>query len=230
MLAADFPSVPEFIRGLAMALNNLGILFKDAGRAEEAEEMYRQAMVIHKKLAADFPDVADHRNEAGGAILNLARMFLIGQDFDQARQLLIEAEPHHKAALAASPDNPVYRKFYRLNRWRLAEACIGLGDHVAAAGAVEQFLEFSTEPPRDAYIAATLLASCVRLAAQDETLADDRRQAIAIIYGDRALDSLRRAIELNAEQVAEIGTDPALDSLRSRVDFDNLLPIAVNKQ
>lgn len=223
-LAADFPSLPEYSRHLAMAINNLGILYKDTAREDEAEEMYRQATVIHRRLAADFPDVADHRNEAGGAMVNLGRMLLIRQKFEEAQQVLAEGEPHHLAALAASRDNPVYRRFYRLNRWRMAEACIGLKNHVAAAEATQQFFEIAFEPPRDAYTSATLFASCLRLAEEDEQLDPIQRQEKADEYGGRAVAALARAIELKANEISGMATDPALDPLRSRADFQKLLP------
>ncbi len=223
-LAADFPAVPEHRQLLAMAFNNLGLVYKDTGRVAEAEEMYRQATAIHRRLAADFPEVADHRNEAGGALINLARILLIQEKFADALPLLLEGEPHHAAALAAGPDNPVYRKFHRLNRWRLAEVQVGLKNHVAAAAAAQQFFDAAFEPPRDAYTTATLLASCVRLAAEDDSLSTADREAQAAAYGERAVAALRRAAELQAAELSGLATDPALDPLRARQDFQEFLP------
>ena len=48
--------MPDYRQGLAITLNNLGILLKNTDRAREAEELYGQALAIHKQLAADFPD------------------------------------------------------------------------------------------------------------------------------------------------------------------------------
>jgi hypothetical protein len=180
-------------------------------------------VTVHKQLAADFPDVPNHQNETAGAMVNLARMLLARNDPRGARALLEEAVPYHQAALKASPRNLFYRNFYRLNCWRTAEALLELKDHAAAAAAAEQFLRTEVEPPRDAYTAAGLLAGCVRLAADDESLAEDNRRALATTYGDRALAALRRAIDKGAKEVAKIGSDPSLDPLRTRDDFQKLL-------
>jgi hypothetical protein len=215
--------MPDYRRGLAITLNNLGVLLKNTGRAPAPEEVYGQALAIHKQLAADFPAVSDHQNEVAGAMLNLARLLLARKDPHAARRLLEEARPHLQAALKATPGHPAYRNNYRLHRWRLAEALLELKDHAAAAAAAGQFLEAAVKRPRDAYTAACLLAGCVRLAAQDERLPAGRRQEVATAYGDRALVALRQAIDEGAKEAAQMPRDPSLDPLRSREDFRTLL-------
>jgi tetratricopeptide (TPR) repeat protein len=222
-LVDEFPGVPHYKRGLAITLNNLGILLKNTDRAEQAEKVYGQALAIHKQLAAEYPDRPVHQNEAAGAMVNLARLLLARKDFGGARRLLEEAVPHHQAALTANPRDPGYRFFYRLNRLRMAETLLELKDHAVAAAAAGQFLQMGVEPARDAYTAAGLLAGCVRLADQDERLPEGERRELASAYGDRALAALRQAVEKGAKEVAEMGTDPSLDPLRSREDFRKLL-------
>ncbi len=224
-LAGDFPSIPEHARSLAQTLNNIGILYKNTDRLPEAENVYRQAFVIHRKLATDFPTVADYQNELGGVMTNLARLILSRNDPQAAMQLLVEAEPFHKFALAANPQNFTYRVFYRLNRWRLAEANLSLLEHASAAAAAQQFLDAATEPPRDSYTAATLFAQCAVLAEQENQQDSKESRQLAAAYVDRAVAALRQAIELKAREVAEINTDHALDPLRSHRDFQSLLDL-----
>jgi serine/threonine-protein kinase len=222
-LVAEFPTAPLYRRGLAMTLNNLGISLKNTDRVPEAEDLYGQSLDIHKKLAADFPTIPDHQNEAAAAMVNLARLLLAREDLLGARRLLEEGVPYHQAALKANPRHPDYRNGYRFNRWRMAETLLELDEHAAAAEAAGQFLQLAVEPPRDSYTAACLLAGCVRLAAQDESLTADRRQEVATAYGDRALAALRQAIDRGAKEAAQIPKDPSLDPLRSREDFQKLL-------
>jgi tetratricopeptide (TPR) repeat protein len=222
-LANEFPALPNYRRGLAITLNNLGTLLKNTDRAPAAEEVYGQSLAIHKQLAADFPGVSDHQNEAAGASLNLSRLLLARKEFHAARLLLEEALPHLQAALKAFPGHPVYVNNYRLNRWRLTEALLGLKDHAGAAETAGQFLQAAAEPARDAYTAAGLLAGCVRLAGEDERLTETRRQELARTYGDRAVAALRQAIDKGAKEAVQIPKDPGLDPLRSRGDFQKLL-------
>jgi tetratricopeptide (TPR) repeat protein len=222
-LAADFPTVTDYREGLAVTLNNLGILLKDIDRAAEAEDMYRQALAIRKQLAADFPTVPDHQNNVACVMVNIARLLLARQEPHAARQLLEEAVSHHQAALKASPRDPAYRQYYRNNRWTMAETLLELKEHAAAATATRELLQAATNPPHDAYIAAGLLAGCVRLAGQDERLGESERQELAATYGDSAVAALRQAFEKRAEEAAQIPNDPSLDPLRSRSDFQRLL-------
>jgi len=222
-LAADFPAMPAYRSSLASTLNNLGNMFKKIGRPKDAEEFYGRSAAISRQLAADFPEVLAHQNEAAGALVNIARLHLTRKDFAGTRRCLEEAVPFHEAALKASPNHPANRRSYRLNRWWMAEALIGLNDHAGAAEAAGQFLQIATEPPRDAYTAAGLLASCARLAAQDERLPEAERQKLATSYGDRAMTALREAVTKRAKEVAGVKTDAALDPLRPRTDFAALL-------
>jgi len=155
-------------------------------------------------------------------MVNLARIMLARQELDGARRLLDEAARYHQAALKGAPNHPLYRKFYRNNRWRLTETLIELKDHAAAAESAAQLLATGAEPARDAYTSASLLASCARLAAHDDRLAESKRQELAATYGDRAIVALRQAISGGAKEVAQMKTDPSLEPLRQRADFQSL--------
>jgi len=226
-LVAAYPMEPEYRRGLAITLNNLGILLKNddqnPARAREAEEMYGQALAIHKQLVADFPGIPDHENELAGEMVNLARLLMVRKDFTGARRLLDEALPYHQTALKATPQHPHYLRFYRNNRWRLSQTLLELKDHAEAAKSVDQFLGTAVEPARDAYTAAGLLAGCAKLAAEDDRLPENERKGLAAAYGDRAVAALRLAIDKDAKEVAQMKTDSSLEPLRHRPDFQKLL-------
>src|SRR5262245_46079909 len=60
-LAAEFPSNPDYRWHLACRHELIGHLLKDAGRLDEAEAAYREALALWKKLVAD-SNKDDHRN------------------------------------------------------------------------------------------------------------------------------------------------------------------------
>jgi serine/threonine protein kinase/tetratricopeptide (TPR) repeat protein len=222
-LVARYPGVPVYRKGMAMILGNLASLRKGAGRHGEAEKLYREALTLFRQLVDADPTHPGHRNDVAGAMVNLAGLLGLRQDFLAARRLLEEALPHHQAALNCNPHHVTYRRYYRNNRQRLAETHLALKDHAAAAAAGRELLQAAIEPPRDAYTAGCVLADCARLAAQDASLPEGKRAELATTYGDRAMAALRQAVAKGAREVAQMKTDPDLDSLRQRQDFQELL-------
>ena len=78
-------------------------------------------------------------------------------------------------------------------------------------------------PARDAHTAAGLLAGCAEVAAEDDWLSEGRRRELVASCGDRAVAALRQAIDKDAKDVTPMKTDPGLDPLRPRSDFQKLL-------
>ncbi len=62
--------MPRYRQELAASHNNLGALFQEQGRGEEAEAAHRQALAIQEKLVADFPAVPAYSVALGGSFCN----------------------------------------------------------------------------------------------------------------------------------------------------------------
>jgi serine/threonine protein kinase len=75
LLAADFPTRPEYREQLAASHSCLGRLVRDAGRFPEAESAYDDALAILKQSAADFPDRPAFRQILAGVHNNLGNLF-----------------------------------------------------------------------------------------------------------------------------------------------------------
>src|SRR5262249_31209748 len=221
--AVEVRGAPGRRRSVAQPLNNLSLLLGDTGRPVEAENAGRRALAIYRELVPDFLDSPDHQNGLAGTLVNLAGVLLTRNDPQAARRLLDEALPHHQAALRANPRSPFYRQFYRNNRWRLTEALLALGEHVEAAETAGGFLRAAVDPPQDAFMAACLLAGCVRLAQTDERLSAERRRELAESYAERAVGLLRQAVAKGYKDLEALKKRPELEPLRSRGDFQALL-------
>ena len=222
-LVDQFPSRPDYRQELAGSHNNLGLLLHATGRLKEAEAAYRDALALKQQLVDQFPDQPDRRNELAGTLGNLALLRLQQKEFAQARQLLNEARPHHQAALTANPTNPDYRKFFRNNREIMCYVLLGLGEHAAAVQEAHELARFGYDPPTDTYIAACFIARCIKLAEQDQQLAEAERRKLADDYADQAMTLLRQAVERGWKNAAHMEKDDDLAPLRGREDFQKLL-------
>jgi serine/threonine protein kinase/type II secretory pathway pseudopilin PulG len=221
-LAADFPTVPEYRHSLALTQTNLGLLLRDMGRPDEADEALRQALALYRRLVEEFPKSPDRQNELAGALINLARLHFRKAP-EVARRLLNEGLPHHQAALQARPQDPVFRRYYRNNRWALIETLLAQGEHPAAAAVVEEFLAVGVDAAQDGFTAACLLARCARVAEKDQRLPAERRQEAAQGYAERAVASLRQAVAKGYKKLEPLKKDRDLEPLRSRPDFQALV-------
>ncbi len=134
-LAAEFPAVPEYRRGLAGAHNNLGLLLVAPGRVLEAEVQYRQALTIQEKLTADFPRVPLYRGDVALSHNNLG-ILLAGQGKRP------EAEQQHRQALAIqeklAADFPAVPQY----RVELGGSCCNFGVLVRDSGRPGESLEW----------------------------------------------------------------------------------------
>jgi tetratricopeptide (TPR) repeat protein/tRNA A-37 threonylcarbamoyl transferase component Bud32 len=222
-LADDRPTVPDARRSVALIHNNLGALAQRAGNGRAADGEFQEALAVRRRLAHDFPAVADYQNDLAGSLVNLAVLAHGRGDVAATRHLLEEAVPHHEAALKANPRSPLYRAFFRNNSRALADTCLHLGDHAAAAAAADRLAGVGVDPPHDLYDAAGFLARCAQLAAKDDKLPAARRQELAKAHADRALAALRQAVARGYKDVAHLKKDPDLDPLRDRADFRRLL-------
>jgi serine/threonine-protein kinase len=222
-LSAEFPEVPRYRQELAASRNSLGDLLRDRGKRSEAETAYRDALKIQAQLAADSPTVPDYQNELAGTMVTLANLLRRSNAPGAARQLLEQAVPHHEAVLKVDPDNLVYRQFFRNNRQSLAEVLVELREHAAAAETATQLVQAAIDPQNDVYHAARSLARCVPLAERDTRLSDAQRKERAQTYANRAMTTLRQAVQNGYQDTAHMKKDKGLDPLRSRPDFQKLL-------
>jgi serine/threonine-protein kinase len=222
-LVADFPNRPDYRLWLARSHNNLGTLFAETGRPKEAEAAYRAALALYRKLAAHFPRVPDYHNELAVTLNNLADEANHQGKYLLACRQIEEAEHHCRVARQANSRHPLYRTAFSVNRYRLAEARLGLGEHHAAAAANDEMLRIGADPVNDLYDGASMLSRCAGLAEKDTKLPPAKRREVARGYGDRAMALLHRAVAKGYNDLQHIKQDKDLDALRARPEFQKLL-------
>jgi hypothetical protein len=147
---------------------------------------------------------------------------LIRKEPKQAHKLLKQAVPHHQAALQADPRRLRYRKAFCDNCGLLAVTLLALEDHKSAAEAADQLFRSAVDPANDVYNAACLLARCVPLAERDSQLSEAQRKELAQTYANRAMATLRQAVQKGYKDLARMQQDAGLAPLRSREDYQKL--------
>jgi tetratricopeptide (TPR) repeat protein len=178
---------------------------------------------MQEKLATDFPKVVDHQFNLGATLNRLAKLLGARGEPAQARPLLERAIRYQQAALSANPRNPLFGQRLADSYKTLAQMLIQLAEHAAAAKVAAELPRVWPGRAQDAYDAAGLIARCVPLAQQDESLPEAKRHEVARAYGDQALAFLQEALQKGYNDIAHLKKDPNLDPLRSRADFQQLL-------
>jgi hypothetical protein len=118
-----------------------------------------------------------------------------------------------------------------INRRNLAQTYLGEKKHAGVAEAVGQFAEAAKAATAEAGVkfplelmrGAACLARGVSLAEDDAALPEAQRAELARSYADRAMTTLRLAVEHGYKDAARLKTDPYFASVRSRPDFQEVL-------
>jgi tetratricopeptide (TPR) repeat protein len=229
-LASEFPAWFLYRVSLGYSHVDLGDTLRKSGRPMDAEASYRQALAVHRALAADLPKEPACAYALARTLLHLATLQNETHQHAEARRLLEEARPYHRLALQWKPDSPRYRDAFRSNRQAMCDALLGLLDHAAAAAEAEEIARLGYDPAGHASNAACCLSRCAPLAATDANLPEAQRHELARRYADRAMALLGQAVQTGWKDVAVLKNDTALDPLRARQDFQELLAGLEQKQ
>ncbi|HVX13048.1 MAG TPA: serine/threonine-protein kinase [Pirellulales bacterium] len=201
-LAADFPAVPEYHRGLAERRRSLGYCLYHLGRHDEAESAYRAALAIQEKLAADSPTVPEHRSDLAITHLDLGLLLSDLGKRDEAESAYRDALAIQEKLAADFPAIPQYRENLSKTRINLGALLMGAGKRDEAESAY-----------RDA------LAIQEKLAADFPTIPEFRdrlaatRGNLGILLTDlgkydEAESALRAALAIQEELAADFPTVP----------------------
>ena len=223
-LAEDFPRVPAHRHELGRSHHNLALLLERLKRPQEAEKAYRHALGLHQALVDEFPKVPVYQSDLGNDLAHLARVLRDQGRLADARREAERAVGHQRTALTLMPEHPGIQYSFANNAAILAETLIRLGDHGAAVQAAAELPK--TFPTQESAYRQTarLLARCVPLAEQDQTLPVEKRDALAKAYGDQAMAMLRQGLLHGPGPGADqLKKDPYLASLRPRADFQKLV-------
>ncbi len=212
----------EYWEALAICGAQLGTVYKDRpATLDKAEAVQQQALAIFEKLAKEHKDVPEYAygwgrcysetartaDRAGRFEVALARHDqsieimeeLLGKGFLRARPMLLSARGYRALTLAKK------------------------GDHARATGEAEAVARQKDLEAVHVYNIACAFSLSSAAAERDPSLSATDRMQLRVIYANRAIDFLGRAIAKGYVHLAVMKDDPDLQPLRARADFKKLL-------
>jgi tetratricopeptide (TPR) repeat protein len=207
-LAREHPDRPAHAVGLGGTYCNLGHLLK-AGDVERALTWYGKAIATLEPVSRLEPPPP------------LARLFLAKSYYGRADALAA----HHRHPEALKDLDRVLALYANdpSARQRQAATLAHLGEHARAAAAVEELAALTRVSAACLYDLAGTYSLCAAAADKDGNLAPAERNQTAEKYAAQAVALLRRAVQAGFEGLAQAKKDTALDPLRRRADFKQLL-------
>jgi eukaryotic-like serine/threonine-protein kinase len=220
----DNPAVTEFRRFLAVGQNNFGILLSKVGKLAEAEEVNRKALAIWQTLADDNPEVTDYRAGIGSAQTILGDVVRLLGRVAEARDCYERAIALEERVVQENPTttNPHFNLAYSLRRRGLTRR--KLGEPAGAAADARRALGLLNGlPPQrgeewfETACCHAALAGLAGSAGSGVSAAESESEA------NQAMALLWKAVGADHRDPAAIGSEWALDALRSRSDFRMLM-------
>jgi eukaryotic-like serine/threonine-protein kinase len=220
-LADDHPAILEFRSQLADRRHEFGLLLSDTGKPSDAEAEFRQALAIRQKLADDFPKVPDYRNGVASHHTNTADVLRRLGRTPESREAYERAIAIRERLVQDNPGIRLYRSHLAGSLRRRGLARRELGDPAgAAADALRALGLYDGLPSRtqeEWYETACCHAALAGLAGQLGT------GMSAVEEAARAMDLLRRSVDIGYRDANAFRTELALDPLRTRDDFKILI-------
>jgi serine/threonine-protein kinase len=223
-LAEKNPAVTYFRHGLGYTHNRRGLLLSQTGRPTEAESEDRQAAAIYKDLADHNPKVPDFGDGLATALTNLGDVVRAAGRPVEARDAYDRAIALRERLVKENPTAPTYLGNLAGCLRRRGLARRDLGDTAGAAAETRRALAIheglASRSGEQWYETACCQAALAGLAgsAGSGTSADS-----GPAEADRAMDTLRRAVDMGYRNRDAYRTEAALGPLRDRDDFRVLM-------
>jgi tetratricopeptide (TPR) repeat protein len=232
-LARQHPELVDQSYQLASEFSKLGGIQEELGQLEPALHYLRRTMEIFERLTESYTDVVLYRDGLGTTYNTMSELERKRGDKSEALDFAQKARKLFEQLVSDNPNNASYRRnlaqsFTSLGRLQTqtADSALALRSFQHAVDLLESLHELNA---KDSYKLACNIALCISLITRNSMSQSTPQQLSkgdrlrCQLYGDRAIESLRRSFNggFLSSQVLEDETD--LDSLRSRADFKALV-------
>ena len=200
----------------------LANILEDAGKPGEAPAMYEAALVRQDDLVKSNPSRTDLLGDQAATLAGLG-LALEATDKPAARRYLERAMTVRRQAKKLGPAEKALATAWQDSTADLANLYRRNGFHAELLALAEVMALDATENRTDNYDAACIVGYAAETLRANKTLPADQRAAAMEAYAARALVLLQRAVEAGFTDRAHIGSDPDLDAIRDRPDFQQFL-------
>jgi tetratricopeptide (TPR) repeat protein len=185
--------------------------------------LYREALPLWLPLVEQ--SSPSPRDLSGLATTHHYLAALLRKDgaIEEARQHYALAVEHELKVLQAVPNSAKHAGSLFELYHGLGDMALLRKDHAGAAEAADKLAQVRPDNAADAELAARFFGRCVRLAEKDLQLSETERVNLAQSYADRAMEHLRETVRRGYGKVASLKSLAALDPLRDRPDFQQLV-------
>ena len=222
-LVGEFPTVIDYRSDLGGCSDDLSDVLLKTVRWQEADKMTGDSLVLWKNLAAKFPEVVPYQSGLANALKNRGRLSLQRGQAGEAQKLLQEAITHVRTALKENSQTVRYRENLRAQYKYLIQARMMQGDNPGALNAASELATSFPDNAEDTFSAGCSLARCMPLLGKDSGFSKEKSKQAVDLYGKRALELLRQALDRGFRDSAQLKKEPNLEPLRSNSDFQRLL-------
>jgi serine/threonine protein kinase/tetratricopeptide (TPR) repeat protein len=220
-LVHDRSDLPEHLQSLGQCHAILGMAYRGQSRNDEAEAAQQHAVDIFEKLAKEHPDVPEYAYDVGRCYLELGltanqvgRPEAAVARYDKAVAIL---EGVVAAGLKSARNALVSARIDR------STARAAGGAHAQAAAESDAVFRQGGLHSGHLYDLACTFSQCSAAADRDGKLSPADRAVLKARYAERAVRFLQQAIADGWRNPQHLKTDPDVEPLRARQDFQKLL-------
>jgi eukaryotic-like serine/threonine-protein kinase len=223
-LAEDNPAITSFRNSLADGHLQFGYLLWAAGKPANAEAEQRRALALFEKLAHDEPKVPDYRDSVASALTNLGDAVRSLGRPAEAREGYERAIAIRQRLFEENLETPTYRSHLAWSLRRRGLARRDLGDAAGAASDARRSLALyeglSSRSAAEWFETACCYSVLWSLIAREGvgTSSPGRENEPA-----KVKKMLRQAAAMGYRDTRVFRTETALDPLRARQDFQELM-------
>jgi tetratricopeptide (TPR) repeat protein len=220
-LTREHPEEVDYQYRLVSLCTNLGNLERDHGDPAEALKLLQRAGTVLHELAGRDPENHLYRSELGRTEQRIVLVLeKLGRPAEELVAASRRAAQQQRQALEQAPQNREYRE-------RLTGHLVVLSQQLRSQHKWNEseapLREVLMLWPGDAKFMAGVAATYAKYIPLFAKSVPAEREAAEKKYGDLAMATLRQAIAYGYKNKLELLTDPDLNPLRQRADFQELL-------